>query len=113
MRIASFYPYGCDWVALTHDWHRVVIEASAGVRISTTQMVALDLVKHYDEICICDCNGDSVVQIHNNHDGTYDCPQTERTLRFANRFYNLWANNEFGDQPQRLPFQDWRMHDES
>ena len=113
MRIANFYPYACEWLALTHDWHSVVAEARAGASISTTQMAALDLVKHYDEIRVCDRNADQVVLIRNNHDGTYDCPQTERTLRYGNSLYHLWANNEFGDQPQRFPNQDWRTHDES
>ena len=35
------------------------------------------------------------IVIVNNHDGTYSCDRTQRTLRRVNDFFHLWENGEF------------------
>ena len=57
-------------------------------------MCMLDHVKDYDLIRIVNSD-DDMAEITNNHDGTYSCDRTQRTLRRANNFFHLWENGEF------------------
>lgn len=73
------------------------------VDLHTTQMCLLSDAdaKEYDLISIqaYDFWGDLAdrVDIVNNHDGTYSCDRTERTLRNAHNFFKMWENGVFDD----------------
>jgi hypothetical protein len=57
-------------------------------------MCLLNKVKDYDLIRIVEGPAD-VIEIINNHDGSYSCDRTDRTLRRVHSFFHLWENGEF------------------
>ena len=60
----------------------------------TTQMCLLNEVKDYDFIYICyDLN--KTVIIVNNHDGTYECENTDKEIRYVHNFFKLWESGVF------------------
>jgi len=97
MRVAKFYP-SCKTarasMATAYTYWYASEEIEAGHDVYTTQMCMLNHVKDYDLICIVD-GPDDVIEIANNHDGTYSCDRTQRVLRRSNNFFHLWENGEF------------------
>ena len=94
MRTATFYPVGCSYIDEIHSYKTVKRMIDSGLDIKTTQMCMLNHVKDYDLIRIVN-SYDDVIEIANNHDGTYSCDRTDRVLRRANSFFHLWENGEF------------------
>ena len=97
MRVAKFYPFfrtARESRATAHTYRYVMEEIEAGHDVYTTQMCMLNHVKDYDVIRIAD-GPDDVIEIVNNHDGTYSCDRTQRVLRRVNDFFRLWENGEF------------------
>lgn len=94
MRVATFYPtrYGSTDATCTYEIAMWQVDRMLNIR--TTQMCMLNHVKGYDLIRIVNSK-DDVIEIKNNHDGTYSCDRTQRTLRRANDFFHLWENGEF------------------
>ena len=90
----TFYPtlYGA---MLAHHTYRSTLEAiESGRDVETTQMCMLNEAKDYDLIRIV--NGpDDVIEIHNNHDGTYECERAGGRLLFAHSLFKLWENGWF------------------
>ena len=97
MAKVRFHPHDCPQLAAnTYDealWH---IEHRHD--FDTTQMCMLNHVKDYDVIEIVGRDGNVAITITNNHDGTYDCAQIDRTLRRINSFFHLWENEAFDVQ---------------
>lgn len=93
MRTATFYPSDYPSCAV-HTYETAREWVNVGTSIRTTQMCMLDHVKDYDLIRIVNSD-DDMAEITNNHDGTYSCDRTQRTLRRANNFFHLWENGEF------------------
>jgi len=93
MKVATFYPsYYEELTVHTYESAKEIVDE--GVSVRTTQMCMLNHVKGYDLIRIVNSK-DDVIEIKNNHDGTYSCDRTQRTLRRANDFFHLWENGEF------------------
>ena len=96
MKTATFYPTlkikHCFIATHCHSTAMRAIERDLDIR--TTQMCMLNKVKDYDMIRIVD-GYDDIIEIVNNHDGTYSCDRTQRVLRRANDFFKLWENGEF------------------
>ncbi len=94
MKSATFYPtpYGAMLATYAYEASMRFIENELNVQ--TMQMCLLNKVKDYDVIRIVE-GPDDVIEIVNNHDGTYSCGRTQRTLRRANDFFHLWENGEF------------------
>ena len=93
MRTATFYPNDYPSYAV-HTYKTARECVGVGTSFMTTQMCMLNHVKDYDLIRIVNSD-DDVVEIFNNHDGTYSCDRTQRVLRRVNDFYKLWENGEF------------------
>lgn len=95
MNMVTFYPSTYYEERMVVHTYRIALEYIMHRRnICTTQMCLLNKVKEYDVIRIVD-GPDDVVTITNNHDGTYECDRTSRTLRRINSFFHLWENGEF------------------
>lgn len=95
MRTATFYPtqYGLFGSMLTYeDTMRAIERREPDLR--TMQMCLLNEVKDYDLIRIVNGQYD-VIEIVNDHDGTYSCERTQRTLRRAHNLFKLWESGEF------------------
>ena len=99
----TFYPNGYPlWTpfdghfANMHNACMALLELPKLVSFSTVQMCLLmeTRVKDYDVIRIFNCEND-VIDIVNNHDGTWSCDRTDRVLRDGNDFYRLWREGEF------------------
>ena len=93
MRVANFFVDAwCDEGAV-HTYHSAMADIEAGRDLRTTQMCLLNKVKDYDLIRIHSAY--DLINIFNNHDGTYSCDRTQRVLRRTNDFFRLWENGEF------------------
>ena len=93
MRTATFYPNDYPSYAV-HTYKTVRELMDVGMSFMTTQMCMLSHVKDYDLIRIVNSD-DDVVEIRNNHDGTYECDRISRKLRRIHNFFHLWENGEF------------------
>ena len=94
MKTATFYPTPYGSLDAAHAYSTALYEIERGLNVRTTQMCLLNDVKDYDMIRIVS-NPTDVAEIINNHDGTYSCTRTQRTLRRAHNFFHLWENGEF------------------
>lgn len=94
MRVATFYPTPYGSIGATYCYSTAIREIKRDLDLKTTQMCMLNKVKDYDVIRIVE-GFDDVIEIVNNHDCTYSCDRTHRTLRRANDFFHLWENGEF------------------
>ena len=95
MRVAVFYPNGViNLSSLLHSYARAKEAVDAGLSIFTTQMCLLNHVKDYDLIRIVNSE-DDVIEIVNNHDGTYSCDRTDKELRYRHDLFRLWESGEF------------------
>ena len=94
MSTITFYPTTHGSMLATHTYQSTLGCIERGEDVETTQMCALNRAKGYDIIRILECP-DDVIEIFNNHDGTYSCDRTRRVLRRANDFFKLWENGEF------------------
>ena len=97
MSTITFYPtpYGSMFAAHTYEWTLRAIRA--GEDVETTQMCLLNEAKDYDLIRIVSSQAD-VIEIRNNHDGTYECDRTDRCIRRANSFFHMWENGVFDEE---------------
>lgn len=106
IRMASevaFYPNGRplftsrDDADFINTYDTCMLVLAARMSFETMQMCLLmePYVKEYDHIRIVNRDSD-VVDIVNNHDGTWSCDRTDRVLRDGNDFYRLWQEGEFG-----------------
>lgn len=93
MRTATFYPSSFGVIGAINTYDGTLRAIELGLELHTKQMCMLDRVKDYDIIRIV--NGKDVIEIKNNHDGTYSCDRTQRTLRRGHNFFKLWENGEF------------------
>lgn len=96
MRTVTFYPTAYGGMFATHAYEVALSRLRTGEDVETTQMCLLGHPgsKEYDLIRIVS-GPDDVIEIHNNHDGTYDCDRTERRLRRVHDFFHLWENGGF------------------
>jgi hypothetical protein len=94
MRTATFYPTPYGSMLATHTYEMTRRHIEAGYDIDTTQMCLLNKVKDYDLIRIVSSK-DDVIEIRNNHDGTYSCDRTDRELRRIHSFLHMWENGVF------------------
>ena len=94
MRVATFYPTPYGSMLATHTYETSMRFIENEQNVHTTQMCTLNEVKDYDVIRIIE-GPDDVIEIVNNHDGTYSCDRTQRVLRRINNFFRLWENGEF------------------
>ena len=97
MRVATFFPTPYGSMLATHCHSTAMQFIKNGQNVQTTQMCTLNKVKGYDVIRIVE-GSDNVIEIVNNHDGTYSCDRTQRVLRRANDFFKLWENGEFDER---------------
>lgn len=83
--------------ALARVYRRAEKLIKDGGSFGTNQMSFLDhpLSRDYDELVIRDYR--RVITIANNHDGTWRCDATDRTLRDGNSFFHLWQAGEFNE----------------
>lgn len=105
MRYIEFYPSGKalqKFMIVPYEvtYTRAKQCMDCGVSFSTTQMCMLEDVHvcEYDELRIYDRNRYGchlTVSFHNNHDGTWECDKTDRTLRYGNNLFKLWKAGEF------------------
>lgn len=94
MKVATFFPTPRCFGATCYCYSTVARAIKRDLDIKTTQMCMLNKVKDYDVIRIAE-GPDDVIEITNNHDGTYSCDRTQRVLRRTNDFFKLWENGEF------------------
>lgn len=107
MRKVTFLPEGFIGIrSVIHNYRRASEAAASGIDFFTTQMCLLNdpNVRGYDVIDIVNHDGNytDVTTIVNNHDGTYSCDRTDRSLRSGHSFFHLWRNGEF-DLPEEPP----------
>lgn len=96
MSTITFYPTGYGSLLAYHTYSATLSQLKTGEDVKTSQMCFLNSpeAKEYDLIRIV--NGpDDVIEIRNNHDGTYGCDRTERELRRIHNFFRLWESGEF------------------
>ena len=93
MKVATFYPSSFGVIGAINTYDGTLRAIELGLELHTKQMCMLDRVKDYDLIRIV--NGKDVIEIKNNHDGTYSCDRTQRMLRRGHNFFKLWENGEF------------------
>ena len=94
-RVATFYPsYYEELTVHTYESAKEIVDE--GVSVRTTQMCLLNKVKDYDLVRIHSAY--DIINIFNNHDGTYSCDRTQRVLRRGNDFFKLWENGEFDER---------------
>jgi len=94
MKTATFYPTPYGSMDATCTYEIAMWQVDRKLNIRTTQMCMLNHVKGYDLIRIVNSK-DDVIEIANNHDGTYSCDRTSRQLRRGNNFFSLWENGAF------------------
>lgn len=93
MRTVTFYPsYYPSYVVHNYKIARGWVDMVTSVE--TTQMCLLNHVKDYDLIRIVNSE-DDVIEIVNNHDGTYSCDRTDKELRRRHDLFRLWESGEF------------------
>lgn len=95
MSTATFYPNAYPTDRVTHSYDATMELLAHGVEVHTTQMCLLNEAKDYDEIRIEYPH--RTILLTNNHDGTYECRQTDRQVRWANNFLKMWENGIFDD----------------
>ena len=92
--VATFYPTEYGSMFATHTYRNSLSQLKAGEDVETTQMCLLNEAKDYDLIRIVSSK-DDVIEIRNNHDGTYSCDRTDRELRRIHSFLHMWENGVF------------------
>lgn len=93
MSTATFYPNAYPHDGVTHSYDATLELIEHGFDVRTTQMCLLNEVHDYDEIRVV--HPDRTILIVNNHDGTYECEQTDRQVRWVNNFFKMWENGIF------------------
>ena len=93
MRVATFYPsYYEELTVHTYESAKEIVDEGMSVR--TTQMCMLNHVKGYDLIRIVNSE-DDVIEIVNNHDGTYSCDRTDKEIRRVHNLFKMWESGVF------------------
>ena len=96
MSTITFYPtlYGESIAYRAYSTSLRAIES--GKDLDTMQMALLSdpHVMDYDLIRIVQ-GPDDVIEIANNHDGTYECDRTDKEIRFAHNLLKMWENGVF------------------
>lgn len=94
MKVATFYPTRYGSIDATCTYEIAMWQVERKLNIRTTQMCILNHVKDYDLIHIVNSK-DDVIEIVNNHDGTYSCDRTDKEIRRAHNLFKMWENGVF------------------
>ena len=94
MRVAKFFPTPYGSIGATYCYSTAIREIKRDIDLKTTQMCLLNEVKDYDVIRIVE-GPDDVIEIVNNHDGTYSCDRTDKEIRRVHNLFKMWESGVF------------------